>query len=87
MKAKDAKIAAGLYEALTELPKVRKQIATGRSKFYDGYALEIQSSEMSNGVGQGSDHYFSIPKEMAGPVLDAIEKVVREKLKKIGVEP
>jgi hypothetical protein len=85
MKAKDAALGAQLAEALAELPRVRKGLHA-KSKYYDGYVLEIQAAEVSDGETQGSDHWFYVPPELAGPILDAAEKVIRDKLRALGVE-
>ena len=85
MKAKDAALAAQLVEALAELPRVRKGLYA-KSKFYDGYVLEIQAAEISDNETQGSDHYFNVPPSLAKPILDAAEKVIRDKLKTMGVK-
>jgi hypothetical protein len=84
MKAKDAALAAQLVEALAELPRVRKGLYA-KSKYSDGFALEIQAAELDDGVTQGADHYFHLPREMAAPILDAAERAIREKLKALGV--
>lgn len=84
MNAKDTALAARLVEALTELPLVRKGLHA-KSKHYDGFVLEIQAAEVSDNVTQGSDHYFNVPPELAPPILDAAEKVIRAKLKALGV--
>lgn len=85
MKAKDTALAAQLVEALAEVPRVRKGLYA-KSKYYDGYVLEIQAAEVSDGETQGANYYFSVPREMAAPILDAAEKVIREKLKALGVQ-
>jgi hypothetical protein len=87
MKADDAARAADLVKALREIPKVRRQLKSGKSKYYDGYALEIQSAEMSDGESQESDHWFDVPRELAGPILDAAENVLRDELKRLDVSP
>lgn len=85
MKAKDTALAAHLVEALAEVPRVRKGLHA-KSKFYDGFVLEIQAAEVTDGETKGADHYFHLPPDMAGPVLDAAEKVIRDKLKVLGVK-
>lgn len=84
MKARDAKLANHLVECLAELPRVRKGLHA-KSKYYDGFVLELQASEISDGETQGSNHYFHVPPELAPPILDAAEKVIRAKLKALGV--
>lgn len=84
MKAKDTALTAGLVAALKELPHVRKGLYA-KSKFYDGFVLEIQAAEVSDGETQGASHYFSVPPELAPPILDAAEKVIRNKLKALGI--
>jgi hypothetical protein len=84
IKAKDTALAAQLVAALCELPRVRTGILA-KSKDYDGYVLEIQASEISDGETQGSDHYFHVPPSLAKPILDAAEKAIRDKLKDLGV--
>ena len=85
MQAKDAELAAHLVAALAELPRVRKGLYA-KSKFYDGFVLEIQSAEVSDGETQGANHYFSVPRELAKPILDAAEKAIRDKLAALGVK-
>jgi hypothetical protein len=84
VKAKDAALAARLVEALDELPRVRKGLHA-KSKFYDGFELELIAAEVSDGETQGGSHYFNVPPDLAPPILDAAEKVIRAKLKALGV--
>jgi hypothetical protein len=84
MKAKDAALAAHLVDALAELPRVRKGLHE-KSKWYDGFVLELQAAEVSDGETQGAKHYFHVPPELAPSILDAAEKAIRDKLKELGV--
>ncbi len=63
MKMQDAAMAARLVEALAELPRVRRGLHA-KSRLYDGFVLEIQAAEISDGVTQGADHYFHVPKSL-----------------------
>src|SRR5258708_2678239 len=55
MKMQDAAMAARLVEALAELPRVRRGLHA-KSRLYDGFVLEIQAAEISDGVTQGAAH-------------------------------
>lgn len=84
MKAKDTALAAHLVAALAEIPRVRKGLRA-KSKYYDGFALELIAAEMSGDESQGGSHYFYVPADLAGPILDVAEKVIRERLRALGV--
>lgn len=79
MKRKNLRLAADLHEALTELPKVSRAL-NGKSKRYDGFALELSAAEMSEGLGQGSAHYFYLSPEIGQKVLREAEKIIRAEL-------
>lgn len=92
MKAKDAKLAAQLVEALESLSNVRDAL-TDRpvhkygQRLYDGIYLEMQAAQMRFGESQGSDHWFDLPPAIGREILDAAEKIIRARLKKLGVTP
>lgn len=86
MKAADTKRAAALVEALKQFPTMRAQVSGKiKSKRYDGYSLELSSSEMSDGEGQGSNAYFYLDGAIALKVLDYAEELIRGELKALGV--
>lgn len=80
------KEAAPLLVALEELPKVRRNLRD-KSMDYDGFMLELSAAEMHCGEGQGSAHYFYLPPDLGDEVLTATEKIIRAKLKALGVKP
>lgn len=86
MKAKDAARVARLVECLEELPKVRKRLRAKPTKFFDAFALELSAAEMSDGEGQGSEAYLYLPADLAPRILDAADRVIRDELKRLGVE-
>jgi hypothetical protein len=42
---------------------------------------------MSDGEGQGADHYFYIPPNVGRAILDAADAIIRAELKRLGVTP
>lgn len=85
MKRANLRLAANLNDALRELPKVRRAL-TGKSKLYDGFALELSAAEMSGGESQGANHYFYLPPAIGQKALDEVEKVIRAELEALGVK-
>jgi hypothetical protein len=59
----------------------------GASSFVDCIHLELSATEMSDGEGQGSSHYFTVPPKIGRAILDAADKIIRAELQKLGVEP
>ncbi len=91
MKARDAKLAGKLCDALAELPGARRSLSEtrpkGRSDYVDSVYLELSAAEMSDGVGQGSQNYFYVPPKIGRAILDAAEKIIRTELKRLKVDP
>lgn len=86
MRAKDAKLAARLVDAMGEILLVRKRLlAKPNSPGIDDIGIEISAADMAEGIGQGSQAYFYLPKEFGGPLLDLAEKLIRDRLRALGV--
>jgi hypothetical protein len=81
----DALYAVQLCEAIAELPKVRRSLSDKPGKFHDAVHLELSAAQMSDGEGQGSDHYFYVPPLLGKAIIDAAEKIIRDEMRRINV--
>jgi hypothetical protein len=87
MKEQDVRDAAQLFEAIADLPKVRRALTGKPGKFYDAIMLELSAAQMNDGVGQGSNHYFYLSPKLGGAILDAAERVILAEMKRLGLKP
>lgn len=87
MTADEARRAAQLCEAIADFPVVRKRLTAKTGKYCDDINLELSAADMLNGEGQGSSAYLYLPPDIGQKVLDAAEAIVREELRRLGVNP
>lgn len=86
MKIKHAGAAAELGSALKAIPRINRALRDKPISYYDSVYLELSSAEMSNGEGQGSNHYCYVPPATARKILRAALRIIKEDLKKMGVK-
>jgi hypothetical protein len=85
MTEADARYASQLFAAIAELPKVRRALSDKPTKYHDSTHLGLSAAEMSDGFGQGSNHYFYLPPALGRAILDAAEPLIRAEMKRLGL--
>lgn len=83
MTEADARYAAELFTAIAALPKVRRALTNKPSRYHDAVYLEMQAAEMSDGTGQGCNHYFDLPPALGRAILDAAEQLICAEMKRL----